>query len=106
MKAGANAGLTNEQAKAAERGVKAFMPVAGRPLIEHQLERLGCAGISDVCVVVGPNPSDSWPFHQAVQQEPLGTADAVWRAEPWVGDRPFLVLNGDNLYPVEVLEAM
>ena len=34
-----------------------------------------------------------------VQPEPHGTADAVLAAERWAEDEPFLVVNGDNLYP-------
>ena len=32
-----------------------------------------------------------------------GTADAVLAAAPVVGDAPFLVVNADNLYPVDAL---
>ena len=36
----------------------------------------------------------------AVQAEPRGTADAVLAAETWTEGEPFLVVNGDNYYPV------
>src|SRR5262249_59850843 len=38
-----------------------------------------------------------------VQPEPLGTANGVLAAESWAGGRPFLAMNGDNLYPVRAL---
>jgi glucose-1-phosphate thymidylyltransferase len=41
-----------------------------------------------------------------VQREALGTADAVRSAGAFVGGRPFVVVNADNLYPVEALRAM
>jgi glucose-1-phosphate thymidylyltransferase len=41
-----------------------------------------------------------------VQPEARGTADALLAVEPWAGDRPFLVMNGDNLYPPAVLAAV
>ena len=41
-----------------------------------------------------------------VQPEPRGTADAVLAAEAWTGGAPFLVMNGDNLYPAAVLRDL
>jgi glucose-1-phosphate thymidylyltransferase len=41
-----------------------------------------------------------------VQAEPRGTADAVLAAEAWTAGEPFLVLNGDNYYPVSALTAL
>src|SRR5207253_6299219 len=41
-----------------------------------------------------------------VQDAPLGTANAVLAAESWVGGAPFLVMNADNLYPVDGLRAL
>jgi glucose-1-phosphate thymidylyltransferase len=42
----------------------------------------------------------------AIQSEPRGTADAVAAAEGFAGDDLFLVVNGDNLYPVAALAAL
>ena len=42
----------------------------------------------------------------AVQAEPTGTAHAVLAAERVVGRRPFLVVNGDNWYPPEAVQAL
>ncbi len=42
----------------------------------------------------------------AVQAEARGTADAVLSAEAFAGDAPFLVLNSDNYYPIDVLGAL
>jgi glucose-1-phosphate thymidylyltransferase len=38
-----------------------------------------------------------------VQDEPLGTAHAVLCSERWTAGEPFLVMNGDNLYPADVI---
>jgi len=40
------------------------------------------------------------------QAQPLGTADAVLSAQTWAGSHPFIVLNADNLYPVDVLARL
>ena len=42
----------------------------------------------------------------AIQQQARGTADAVLSAESFAQEAPFLVLNADNYYPVDVLRAL
>ena len=42
----------------------------------------------------------------AVQDEPIGTANAVAAAAAWTGDDPFLVINGDNYYAVRTLASL
>jgi glucose-1-phosphate thymidylyltransferase len=45
-------------------------------------------------------------IHFAVQQHPLGTADAVLAAEGFAGGEPFVVINSDNYYPAEALARL
>ncbi|MES2306709.1 MAG: sugar phosphate nucleotidyltransferase [Gemmatimonadota bacterium] len=106
------------QAAAADRGLKMMIPDArGRPFLLHLLSSLADAGISDVCLVVAPDhdilldyfaqhPAQRLRISFAIQAEPLGTANAVLAAESWRADRDALVLNADNLYPVEAIRAM
>jgi len=113
----AEAGLTADQAAIAARGVKAMIPV-GRPFLDYLLSSLADAGISRVCLVIGPEHELIRARYQrevrltrlavsfAIQPEPRGTADAVLAARDQVGDAPFLVVNGDNLYPTRALEAL
>jgi len=42
----------------------------------------------------------------AIQETPLGTADAVLAAASFIGDDAFVVLNSDNYYPAEVLRLL
>ena len=105
------------QAAAAAAGVKALIPV-GRPFLDYVLSGLADAGYGDVCLVIGPEHHavrerygrelalERLRIGFAVQQEPLGTADAVLAAEGFVGGDEFLVLNSDNLYPGSVLRAL
>jgi dTDP-glucose pyrophosphorylase len=109
--------LTAAQAAAADQGLKVLVPLAGHLYLEYGLHALAEAGYRDVCLVVR-DPDD--PVARAVraldlgrlrvafgyQTRPTGTADAVLAAEEAVGDEPFVVLNGDNLYPVEALVAL
>ena len=65
-----------------------------------------------MCVVIGPEHDVVRRYYTsevtltrisvdfAVQAEPRGTADAVLAAEAWTEGEPFLVVNGDNYYPV------
>ena len=125
--------LDPDQARAAETGAKAMMPITGpvrdaagafasgaisRPFLDYSLSALADAGYTDVCLVVAPDhgamarhyagPGRPRRLHLdfAVQEAPIGTANAVAAAEAWTGDDPFLVINGDNYYAVPTLAAL
>ena len=119
----ASARLTEAQRRAAGAGWKALMPIAGRPFLDYVLTSLADAGCGEAGVVIGAEQRDDFsPYERppagapsatrrvAVtlieQREPLGTADAVRSAATWVGAEPFLVVNGDNLYPVPALRSL
>ena len=100
----------------ADAGVKAMIPI-GRPFMDYALSALADAGYSEVCLVIGPehqivrnyyqeNPPKRVRISFAVQQKPLGTADAVLAVRESVGNELFLALNSDNYYPVETLSGM
>jgi dTDP-glucose pyrophosphorylase len=113
----AGAALDDAQARAAEAGMKAMIPI-GRPFLDHVLSALADAGITDTCLVIGPEhgairayftseaPPERMRVHFAEQATPRGTADAVLAAEAFVAGEVFLVLNADNHYPAEVLRAL
>ena len=108
--------LAGEQAVAADAGLKAMIPI-GRPFIDYILGALADAGCNDACLVIGPEHAGVRAYFEeagprrvsvrfAVQAKPLGTADAVLAAEEFTAGGRFMVLNGDNYYPVTVLERM
>jgi glucose-1-phosphate thymidylyltransferase len=113
-------GLTAAQAAVAATGIKGMIPAGadGRPFLAYLLSGLADAGVDDVVLVVAPEheairgyfvreaPPHRVRLRWAVQAEPLGTANAVTAAAAVIGDRPFLVLNADNLYPVTALRAL
>lgn len=113
-----DAPLSAEQQQAAASGHKALMPIAGRPFLDFVLKALAGAGIIDVALVVAPDhsemraayPDDNGPdgvrLSWLVQPEPLGTANAVLAAREWAAADPFLVMNGDNVYPMSALDAL
>jgi dTDP-glucose pyrophosphorylase len=116
--ADATATLTDTQRRAADAGLKAMMPIAGRPFLDYVLSALADAEVRDVALVCAPDHAllrrhyerDSPPTRLrlsfVVQPEPLGTADAVLAVEEWAGADAFLALNADNLYPAGVLRAL
>ena len=112
-----DARLTDRQRAAADAGLKAMIPVNGRPFLDYVLSALADAGVAEVALIVGPD-HDEVRRHYAesrparidlrfvVQPEARGTADAVLAAASWTGGDPFLAMNGDNLYPVDALARL
>jgi dTDP-glucose pyrophosphorylase len=109
--------LSPEQRQAADAGIKAMMPVNGRPFLDFVLSSLADAGLTQVALVVAPDHArlrahvDHRPPQRVriafiVQPEALGTANAVLAAESWTAGEPFVALNADNLYPAEALRAL
>jgi dTDP-glucose pyrophosphorylase len=109
------AALTPDQQRAADAGLKGMIPLNGRPFLDYILSSLADAGIRDVALVVSPDHEGVSRYYRetappsrvrvsfVVQQEPLGTANAVLAAEGWTAREPFLAMNGDNLYPIDAL---
>lgn len=107
--------LTTEQKSAADTGSKAIIPLAnGRSLLELSLSNLDAAGFSKFVIVVGTESRAirehcaqlAFDIDLAVQEKPLGTANALLAAEESVGDELFGVFNSDNLYPVAPLREL
>ena len=101
----------------AEKGWKPFIPIVGRPFVEYQLRELAKAGIKELCLVVGPEHLELEEYFGrigedlglriglAIQKKPLGTADALLASKNIIGDSDFILLNGDNFYPKEVVDV-
>jgi dTDP-glucose pyrophosphorylase len=110
--------LEGHQVAVAAAGLKAMMPLGGRPFLDYVLSALADGGYQDVCLVIGPDREvvrdhfehDAKPrrlrISYAIQEKPLGTADAVLAAERFAGEDHFLVINSDNYYPVEAYRGL
>ena len=95
---------------------KQMLPIAGKPVLEHAVEKIRRAGIDEVGIVLGEHG------HEAIksyfgdgsgfgidityihQGEPLGLAHAVGCAEQFVGDDPFVLYLGDDLIQQDLSE--
>lgn len=102
--------LAEGQSAAAAAGVKAMITLNGRPFLDHVISTLADVGYDEFCLVIGPEHQMIRDYYDgldktrvsisyAVQNEPLGTADAVAAAESFAGDDRVLVVNSDNFYP-------
>ena len=111
------AGLSERQEAVAATGVKALIPI-DRPFLDYVLTALADAGYRRLCLVIGPEHDELRRYYGeelqcqrlemsfAVQEEPLGTADAVAASEEFAAGEPFLMINSDNFYPMDALAAM
>jgi dTDP-glucose pyrophosphorylase len=117
QQADAAAAVDPAQARVADSGLKAMIPFR-RPFLDYVLSSLADAGCTDICLVIGPEHDTVRNYYErtqppervrvsfAIQEEPHGTADALLAAEGFTAGGPFLVLNADNYYPVDVLRAL
>ncbi|MDS0295123.1 bifunctional sugar-1-phosphate nucleotidylyltransferase/acetyltransferase [Halogeometricum luteum] len=95
---------------------KPMLPVAGKPLVAHTVDAAVEAGATELVIVVGYEADDvrsffgeeyaGVPVEYAVQEEQLGTADAVRSALEVLEGGSFAVLNGDALYDVPSLSDL
>lgn len=86
---------------------KGLFKIMGRPLIFYMFENLRKAGVKELIVIQGAKRDiekelKNYKFQNLkidylIQDEPLGTGDALKRAKNFVKEK-FLVLNGDDFY--------
>ena len=116
-KADDHAAVDARQAAVADQGVKAMIPI-GRPFLDYALSAYADAGLTDVCLIIGPSHHNVREYYEqpgllhrvrvsfAIQDRPIGTANAMLAAERFAGDDRFLVMNADNYYPGESYVAL
>jgi glucose-1-phosphate thymidylyltransferase len=111
--------LDEETKRAANAGMKAMIPVEGRPFLDYGIQELLEAGLSQICLVIGPSHdtlrnyyagisarAENFTISFAYQEHADGTAKAVAAAREFVGEDEFIVVNCDNLYSVRALTAL
>jgi len=94
---------------------KEMIRVGAKPVIEHAINVLKAGGVREILVVVGRKKEAIMDYlgsgerlgvdiYYKVQEEPKGTAHAVYQGRDFVGDEDFAVIYGDNyLKPYEVM---
>ena len=102
------AGLGTRMRPLTDRIPKPLVPVAGKPLIDHVLDRLAEAGVVRAVVNVH-YMADQIEQHLAYRTRPqimisdergvlLGTGGGVARALPHLGHAPFFHINSDTIW--------
>jgi MurNAc alpha-1-phosphate uridylyltransferase len=102
------AGLGLRMRPLTDRMPKPLVPVAGRPLLDHVLDKLGVAGVAEAVVNVH-YLGDQIIQHVAARTSPrviisdernqvLGTGGGVVKALPLLGDAPFFHVNSDTMW--------
>lgn len=94
---------------------KALVPVAGKPMLQHVIERMKAAGFNDITINIHHFGEQIIDFIQANQQfgitihisdergELLDTGGGIKKARPFLdGNEPFLVHNADILTDVDL----
>lgn len=96
---------------------KPLVPVAGKAIIEWQIEWLKKYGVDTVVVLAGYQREKMLEFLGSgtkygvkivytIEDEPLGTAGAIKNAEPILRTEPFLALNGDIITNIPLDKLM
>lgn len=91
---------------------KPLLEAGGKALIEHPIERLVAAGITDIVINhahlgqmieqrLGDGSRWGARLHYSAEQQALETAGGIIRALPLLGNAPFLVVNGDVFCDIE-----
>jgi MurNAc alpha-1-phosphate uridylyltransferase len=102
------AGLGLRMRPLTDRIPKPLVPVAGRALLDHVLDKLGNAGVSQAIVNVHYLP-DQIIDHVTARAKPrvtisderdqvLGTGGGVVKALPLLGAAPFFLVNADTMW--------
>lgn len=97
---------------------KAMFRVAGKPIIQHVLDKLKYAdiGIEELVIVTGPGENAIQDYlgdgkdiglklKYAVQEKPLGQANALLSARKYVTE-DMLVLNANDIYDADLLSKL
>jgi len=117
------ADLSGQNRDAARQGLKGLIRLNGRPFLDFQIQRLIEAGCTEICLVLAAGRSALHDRYEhlaerlraersgirlafATQHEPKGTADALLAAEEFTAGDDFLLLNSDNLYPLDALRRL
>ncbi len=98
---------------------KPLLQVAGKRLIEYHLERLVQAGFRELVInvswlgeqiedYIGDGNRWGCDISWSREPEPLETAGGIARALPLLGEKPFVLINGDIWidYPLENFQHM
>lgn len=94
---------------------KPCIPIVNKPSIEHLVSHLSNLGFHDIIITLGykgeaieQSLGNGALFGATIsyvyEKQKLGTAGSVKNAKPLLGDKPFLVVGGDHVTDINLLE--
>jgi glucose-1-phosphate thymidylyltransferase len=95
---------------------KEMIRIGVKPVIEHAIEVLKAGGIRDILIVVGRKKEAIMDYlgsgerlgvniYYRIQDEPKGSAHAVYYGKDFIGSEDFVVMYGDNyLKPYDTIK--
>ena len=100
------AGRGTRMAPLTDHCPKPLLPLAGKPLIQHHIEKLVAAGIDELVInhaylghmieqQLGDGSALACRIRYSAESRALETAGGILQALPLLGDEPFVVINGD-----------
>jgi len=113
------AGLGTRMRPLTDHTPKPMLQVAGKPLIEHHVRRLVCAGVTEIVInhaYLGEQIENYLQdgaqlgarIEYSRENTPLESGGGIFRALPLLGNDPFIALNSDvwTDYPLQQLAAL
>jgi len=97
---------------------KEMIRVGVKPVIEHAIEVLKAGGIQEILVIVGRKKEAIMDYlgsgerlgvdiYYRIQEEPKGSAHAVYYGKDFVGSEDFVVMYGDSYFkPYNVIKEV
>jgi len=106
------AGLGTRMRPLTDNTPKPMLAVAGKPLIQHHVEKLVASGINEIIInhaylgeQIEGHLGDGSKFNAAIcysrETEPLETGGGIFKALPFFAGDSFLVVNGDIWCDIE-----
>src|SRR5690606_8688958 len=100
------AGRGTRMAPLTDHCPKPLLPLAGKPLIVHHIEKLVAAGIHEIVInhawlgqmieeALGDGRQWGAEIQYSAEAQALETAGGIIQALPLLGSDPFLLVNGD-----------
>jgi len=100
------AGRGERMAPLTDHTPKPLLPVAGKPLLQHHIERVAAAGFTGLVIntawlgqqiadFVGDGSRFGIPIRVSAEGERLETGGGIFNALPLLGSAPFAVINSD-----------
>jgi glucose-1-phosphate thymidylyltransferase len=87
---------------------KALVPVAGKPILGHILDKIVALDIKDVVLIISPTGHAITTYVEqnytlnvqyVVQHEALGIGHAIYQCRSLLDEEPILIILGDTIYP-------